>query len=200
MKPTYYVIYVPGLADKLNRNAVLQGGAVRLWRLSRRVGTHYFAANWADQKEHLTHKVQRLLKVIDAAHTKGYHVALVAASAGSGLVMAAYAKRKDSVSAVVSICGKLRHPETVPKPLFIANPCFKDAIMSFAHTELGLTEADRQKILVVQAGRDGFVPDRDGHITGANYYRMASAGHVLSIMLALTVYRHRLIRFIKTRN
>lgn len=199
MKPIYYVIYVPGLADKLNRNAALQGGAVRLWRLSRRVRTHYFVPRWADQHETLAHKINRLVKVIDAAHRKGYRVTLVAASAGSGLVMAAFAKRKDAVSAVVSICGKLRHPETVPEPLFVVNPCFKDAIASFAHTERGLTEADRSKILVVQAGRDSYVPDRDGRITGANYYRMASAGHVISIMMALTVYRRRLIRFIKSR-
>lgn len=191
------IIYVPGLADKLNYSFG-QRTALALWRLHR-LRTQYFIADWANAHEPFAHKLQRLLQAIDAAKAKGYTVSLVAASAGSSLALDAFAARTTGIHRVLSICGKLHRPETVPKELLKVNPAFKASMDAYAGAEPKFTVADRLKILVVRASHDSYVPSADGHVTGASVYTMHSVGHVFSIFMALTVYQGVLIGFIKKK-
>src|SRR6185503_15030601 len=188
-------IYIPGLGDK-KMYAFAQRAALSLWRTSK-VTPLYFVVGWADTRETYQHKLQRLLRAIDTAVAKGYTVSIVAASAGSSLALTALAERKRAVHRVVSICGKINHPHTVSDGLFAINPAFKDAMTVYAKIEPTLTAADRDKILIVRATRDSFVPAHDGEVAGAHTRTIHSMGHVFSIFMAITVFRRISLRFIK---
>jgi len=190
----HFVIYVPGLGDK-RMYAGVQKAALTTWRTVD-LQPFYFACNWADTTEPYTTKLQRLIDCIDAAHAKGYTVSLVAASAGSSLALTAFSQRSAAVHAVISICGKLNNPQTVDAALLSVNPAFKESMLTYQRAEPTLTAANRNKILIVQASRDSYVPARDGEVTGAHTHRMHTAGHTFSIFMALTFFRRIIIRFI----
>lgn len=188
----HYVVYIPGLADK--RYAWSQRAALFLWRP--RIRAFYFTAHWANTRESFQHRLERLLKVIDHAHKKGYTVSLVSASAGSSLALVAFHKRTDVIHRVVSICGKLKHPETILPAVYAINPAFRESIIAYSRIEPTFTAIQRHRVLVVRATHDSYVPGKDGALEGAQTYTMRTAGHVFSIFMALTLYRRALIRFI----
>jgi pimeloyl-ACP methyl ester carboxylesterase len=159
--------------------------------------TYFFKANWVNKNESFAHKLERLTTIIDHAHAKGYTVSLVAASAGSSMALNALHERPDSIHRVISIVGKLKHPEAVARELYDLNPAFEDSLKASTNAEAKLTPGQRSKILVVRAMRDSYVPGSDGEVKGAHEFTMNTIGHVTSIILALTVYQRRLIRFIK---
>jgi hypothetical protein len=189
------IIYVPGLADKIHYTFG-QRTALFLWRSSR-VRPYYFVVDWVNKHESFERKLERLIQTIDHAKRQGQTISLVTCSAGSSLTLAAYVKRRAVIKSVVSICGKLYHPETVPRALYELNPAFKTALLRYPKVESELTNADRKKVLVVRAAHDSYVPQHDGHIAGAHITTIPSVGHVFSIMMALTIFRRRIIRFIQ---
>jgi hypothetical protein len=191
----HFVIYIPGLGDR-KTYAWAQKLALNLWRTSHVIPC-YFVVGWADEHETYKQKRERLIKTIDAAANNGYTVSLVAASAGSNLALAGLAARPYNVHRVVSICGKINHVETVKDAFFILNPAFKDAMLASKKYIPSLTAAARRKILIVRATRDSFVPARDGEVEGAHTHILHSVGHVFSIFMAITVFRHITLRFIK---
>lgn len=191
----HFVIYVPGLGDT-RLYASAQRGTVALWRTAT-LQPLYFAANWADANEPYTAKLERLLAIIDDAATTGHDVSLVASSAGSSLALNAFSQRTHAVHAVVSVCGKLNNPQSVGDDLFDKNPAFKESLQAYQHTESHLSPDDRNKILIVRASRDNYVPSSDGEVTGAHTYRLPTIGHAVSIFMALTFFRRTLLRFIR---
>lgn len=193
----HFVIYVPGLGDK-RLYAGVQHVSLRLWRMSH-VRAYYFLAHWAHSSETYKTKYHRLLKVIDDAIAEGHTVSLVGTSAGASLVLTAFAARKQKIHSVVTICGKLHNPGTVSQALFAMNPAFKESMAAYARIEHTLTPTDRKKILLARAARDAYVPASDGEVAGARTYIMPSAGHVFSVLMALTVFSRRILRFIKKR-
>lgn len=193
----HFVIYVPGLGDK-RLYAGFQKIAIKLWRTSG-VQPYYFLVHWANASETYEQKLQRLLKTIDTAHAKGYTVSLVAASAGSSLILTALSKRKNKIHRSVSICGKLHNADTVSEALFALNPAFKDSLQAYRRIEPTLTATDRKKILVARAVRDMYVPAADGEVKGAAAYVIPSMGHVMSVFAALTIFRRAILRFVKAQ-
>lgn len=194
----HFVIYIPGLGDR-KIYAWTQKLALNLWRTSRVIPC-YFVVGWADKHETYAQKRMRLIKTIDAATDNGYTVSIVAASAGSNLALTGLVARPHSVHRVVSICGKINHPETVKDAFFLLNPAFKDAMLASQKDIPDLTAATRKKILIVRATRDSFVPARDGEVEGAHIHVLHSIGHVFSIFMAITIFRHIALRFIKQKD
>lgn len=192
----HFVIYIPGLGDR-KTYAWAQKLALNLWRTSQVIPC-YFVVGWADEHETYEQKHTRLLKTIDAAVSNGYTVSIVAASAGSNLALTALAARPLKIHRIVSICGKINHPETVNDAFFMLNPSFKDAMHHTQQALPTITMAARKKILIVRATRDSFVPARDGEVEGAQTHILHSIGHVFSIFMAITLFRHISLRFIKS--
>lgn len=190
----HYVIFVPGLADKTYAAGLKL--AFFLW-ISNWLKPFYFTAHWSSKKESFTQKLERLTDVIDHAVEKGYTVSLVAASAGSSLALNAFYKRPERVHRVVSVVGKLKRREGIAKALFELNPAFEDSIKASEQAEAKLTPAQRRRVLIVRATRDSYVPAKDGAVKGAHTFTMHTMGHVLSIILALTIYQRVIVRFIK---
>jgi hypothetical protein len=161
------------------------------------VRARYFIADWANKHESHQHKLARLIKLISSLHSKGYAVSLVAVSAGSSLAVSAFAARKNQIHSVVSICGMFKHPKAVDVAVFALSPAFKAAMAAAAKAELTLSVADRHKMLVVRAAHDSYVPNTHGHIAHAHTTTIPTVGHVFSIIMAITIFRRRILRFVK---
>jgi hypothetical protein len=189
-----HVIYIPGLADRLNRR-IGQATALLLWRLNG-IHTHYFVVGWADKDEVFDRKLERLLHKIDHLQAKGYAVSLVASSAGASLALLALRQRPD-LQAVVTICAFLRDPQVAPEILYATNPALKVSIQRFRTIEPHINPAMRAKVLSVEPLEDHLVPVGDMHITGTTIEQIPVHGHLRGIFAALTFFRRRLIRFIR---
>lgn len=194
MKP--YVMYVPGLTDKAWHIRSTQRAALALWRLSG-VRARYFVADWADKHESYEHKLGRLTHLITSLHHKGYRVSLVGCSAGSSLALNAFAECRTMISSFVSICGMIKHPKAVDEAVFAFNKAFKPSMLAAAGNEALLTRADRDKILIVRAGHDSYVPAEHGAIAQAHTTTLPTIGHVFTIFMAITIFRRRILRFVK---
>lgn len=55
-------------------------------------------------------------------------VSVVGVSAGASLTLHALAARKNTISGVICISGKVHNPETLPSRVFEHNPAFKDSL------------------------------------------------------------------------
>lgn len=190
------IIYVPGLTDKTWHIRGGQRAALSLWRLSG-VRARYFVADWANKNETYAAKRDRLIEMIDSFTAKGLTVSLVSVSAGSSLALSAFARRTDKVAAFVSICGMFKHPKAVDEAIFAFNPAFKPAMLAAEEDEHKLSKTERQKILVVRAAHDSYVPRIHGNIIGAHTTTIPTIGHVFTILMAISVFHGRILRFIK---
>ena len=154
--------------------------------------------NWADS-EPWTSKLNRLTAAIDKACDAGYKVALVGASAGGAAAIHAFALRRENISAVVLIAGKIHHPETIGKRVRSEDPAFIEAAYNCESALFKLGEDDRHKIQSRFTPRDNVVPVGDSIIEGAHNKKLHSVGHAITIALQITIGAPGIIRFIKSQ-
>lgn len=187
------VIYVPGLGDN---NPKAQRFLVSSWRLWG-VKPVFNQMNWADGQP-FAPKLRQLLGKIDKLHTKGYKVCLVGASAGAGAVINAFAARKDKVSAVVVICGKINRPEAIGPGYRTKNPAFVESAYQVQSSLDKLDfKRDRQRIQSRYALFDPVVPVQDSRVVGGNNKSVPSVGHFLTITQQLSLGAPFWLNFLK---
>jgi len=189
---THHVIYVPGLGDAKPQGQHL---VTWLWRVHGLRG-HYIPMHWADGEAYAP-KLQRLLDKIDELGARGDRVSLIGTSAGASSVLNAYAARRQAVTAVVCICGKIQHPETVHQRTFSENPAFETSLHQAQTSLKQLTMQDRSHILSIHPKSDNVVPVADTIINGAVERTIPTTGHSPSIAYALTVGMATIAQFIK---
>lgn len=143
-------------------------------------------------------KLQRLLDTIDVLHAKGHKVSLVGASAGAGAVINALAKRKDVVSGVVCISGKINHPEAIGSGYRRRTPAFVESAYSVQASldELDF-DTDRPRIQSRYAIFDEVVPTRDSEVVGGRNKTVPSFGHAITIATQLVFGAPFFLRFLK---
>lgn len=188
----HHVIYVPGLGDDILH---VQSLLIQYWRLFG-VSPHMHAMPWAGD-EGFDPKLQRLIERIDALHARGRRVSLVGASAGASGVLHAYIKRKDTVSGLVYICGKINHPETVSQRTYNANPAFKESVGSLAGVLAALQRGDKPEMLSLYSRADTTVPYRDTVIQGVREVQLPPVRHGWAIIYALSLGAPKLLYFLK---
>ncbi len=190
-KTTIPAIFVPGLGDE---RTLGQDKAVKAWQFHG-VELEYFPVGWADG-EAFEPKLDRLVRHIDELHETSGKVALIGASAGAGCVLNAAAARPEKVRCVVSICGKILHPN-FKDPIFTINPAFAGSLKELP-ASLESLQAVKMPILSVNSLHDGRVPREDTVIHGAQSITMPMVGHVPTIAYALTLGKRRISRWITT--
>lgn len=151
--------------------------------------------NWFDN-EPFESKLKRLLETVDKLANQG-SVSLIGVSAGASLALAAYSLRKDNISSVVFICGKLQNPGGVNESYFRKNPAFRESVFSTPDNLANLTDVDKAKMQTIHAFIDTVVPVRDSKIAGVRDKTIPAIGHVVSISLAITLYAKSITAFIK---
>jgi hypothetical protein len=188
----HFVIYIPGLGDF---NIANQMSVVGVWRIYG-VAPYVNQMNWADG-EPFAPKLNRLLAKIDEAKAQGYTVSLIAASAGAGAALNAYVLRKNSISGVILICGKIHNPQTVHHRTYRFNPAFKESMDRLPDSLNQLDTQDKTKIVSIRPITDMSVPPKDTIIEGVKSKKIYTFGHVASIAYCLTFKSYSLIRILK---
>lgn len=182
---------MPGLGDA---KAFMQPNVLRAWRLYG-LHVHYFPLGWAD-KEAFEPKLKRILSKIDELTAQDKKVALIGISAGASAVINAYVERKDKISSLVYICGKIQNPQTVHERTFQQNPAFKDSMKMLENSLGQLSESDKQKMLSMRPISDSTVPVADTKLHGVREKVIFSFGHLLSIAVAITLVSWTISNFI----
>jgi hypothetical protein len=187
------VIFIPGLGDA---NPRAQRRLVSTWRLWG-VRPQLFHINWGDG-EAFSPKLERLLALIDKCLEKGHTVSLVSASAGAGAAINAFASRKDKISGVVCIAGKINNPETIGPRYSTGNPAFVESArqVQFSLDKLDF-DTDRPRIQSRYAIFDPVVPREDSEVAGGKNRTVPSFGHSVTIATQLLFGAPCFLRFLK---
>jgi pimeloyl-ACP methyl ester carboxylesterase len=187
-----HVIYIPGLGDHMPDS---QRRVVAFWR-HWGVEAELFQMDWADDVAWEV-KFARLIARIDELTAAGKPVALVGASAGASAVINAYAARKDKIVGVVSICGKINHPEGIGERYRRQNPSFIPSAYQAPQSVEQLDARHRARILCRYAIFDGVVPKHDSQIPGARNRTSPTFLHSITIALQITLGAPSFLRFLK---
>lgn len=194
-KPSIDVIYLPGLGDWRSHG---QEAVLKLWR-AYGLTVHYHKLGWGD-KESFEPKKQRILDKIDSLTKDGGQIALIGTSAGASASINAFAERRDKVSSVVCLCGKLKNPDTVSEGRYERNPAFKDSMKQLPNSLARLSLADRSRIMSVHPLHDGTVPIQDTIVKGIVEEKIPTIGHSFSIGFSLTFGSASIADFIREKS
>jgi pimeloyl-ACP methyl ester carboxylesterase len=177
----HHIIYIPGLGKP---NPRWQRALVSKWRFYG-VKPETFLIKWGDG-DPFKPKLERLLKRIDELHSQGHIVSLVAASAGAGAAINAFAERKDVINGVVCIAGKINNPETIGEVLRSTNPDFMESArqVQFSLDKLDF-DTDRPRIMSRYGMFDPIVPKSHSEVSGARNVRVKTSGHSVTIATQL---------------
>jgi hypothetical protein len=190
---SHVIIYIPGLGQPEARG---QRRLVSTWRLYG-VRPETFLMKWGDG-EPFALKFERLLQRIDDLHKQGHDVSLVAASAGAGAAINAFAHRKDTVNGVVCLAGKINSPGAIGGNYRSRNPDFvESADMVPASMKRLDYENDRPRIMSRYAMFDPVVSKKDSLIAGGNNVMVLTSGHALTIAVQLLFGVAIWVRFLK---
>jgi len=193
MTKTYTAIYVPGLGDHRTRGEDKIGS---LWRFFHNIDVDYHPVIW-NSGAHFAPKLESLNRHIEQLYADHGRIALIGSSAGATAVIHALAAHPDKVSAVVSICGKLKNPQTISQTYQAQNPAFMDSLEQLPASIASLSDDSLHRVLSIIPLQDGTVPLHDMEIPGATHARQHTIGHAASIALGLTFASRRPARFIK---
>ena len=158
--------------------------------------SHYNAVGWADG-EAFTPKLARISKLVDELYSQGNAVSLVGISAGGGAALNAYMERRDKITGVVFICGKIIGFSNVNPNYFKANPAFRESLLLTQQNLEKLNAKDKAKMLSIHPIFDETVPVAVTKIPGVKSRLMPTVLHIPSIFLAITVYKRLFINFLK---
>ena len=196
MPQRLYVIYVPGVGDS---RPDLQRKLVKTWNLWG-VDAELFQINWAENIAWDV-KLSRLLNRIDELLSSNRKVALVGASAGGSAVVNAYAARKNDISGIVTICGKLKNSSDIGPKYYNTNPPLVDSVAGSEKALPSLTNQDKNRILTRRALFDEVVTTKsDSMVVGANNQISPTAIHSLTIGFQLIFGAPSFLRFLKHQN
>lgn len=201
MSKEHHIIYVPGLHDQLFINKGLTKMLPPIWRLHG-FTTHIVYPHW-EEGNSFQPKLRKILQEIDELHNLGYKVSLVGQIAGGNAVLNAFTERRNIVSGVVNICGRIRAGENVRPTLEHAgrhSQAFIESVSMFEKdNEPTLTDQDRKKIMTIRPLWDETVPSSTVSIRGAKNIVIPSVEHSLSGILACTVYSGITLGFLRTK-
>lgn len=186
-------IYVPGLGDE---RSLGQDQAMADW------GKHgldmlYFPLHWADKSSSWYEKFAGLISAIEDRYKQsgGQKIVLVGSSAGASAVLNAFHARPNKVGKVITICGKIYHPESLSATDFPKNPSFKKSLEKLPTTLASFSRHQLSQILCATPLYDGRVPVSDAWINGAHRLTIPMAGHVASIAWAVSFGKRRFVSF-----
>lgn len=183
---------MPGLG---HRNPSFEKYILRSWGLWG-ADAEVFRMNWTD-KEAWEPKFERLLKRIDELLAENKKVGLVADSAGTPVIINAYAARKNKLIGVVCICGKINRPETLGARYKEKNVALKPAVTHAVSSIAQLNDQEKSRILSRRAIYDELVKKPDSYVDGAKNQVVFGFGHFLTIVTQIIFGAPSFIRFLK---
>jgi pimeloyl-ACP methyl ester carboxylesterase len=171
------VILVTGLGD---HTAYIER-AVRSWPEKHGIRPYVYAFGWEGNASSYSQKYKKFLAKIQEVSGDG-SVALIGISAGAAAVMNAARDLPDSVSVVMSVCGRVRRTRRGLWS-FRAFPVHWRCVDA-----VDLSTLDPAKIMTFCSILDEAVPPSQVPVDGATNIRLVVPGHVPAILW--TLYQH----------
>lgn len=185
------LIIVPGLGDKIS----LIEQPLRDWP-KRGVKPFIHQAPWSQSEESLDLKLKRLVGELDRWNDEGYSVSLLGISAGSSLVLNAFAQRKKIVNKIISVCGRLRPGNNITYSLYKwdqKSRAFCDSVYFADKNQKAFSESDLQKFTTFNALFDELVPRKTSILPNAKNLTVPMVGHVFSIAYVMYIMREQIL-------
>ena len=189
------VILIPGLGDEIRALDYL---TEHFHNSNIDVVVH--SIGWRDGTTNFQKKLNALLLRIDKL-SKTNRVSLIGTSAGGSAALNAFARRKNVVYKAINLSGILRPSAETGWRSFEARAKssvqFAQSIQLFVSLEKSLTAADRKRVMTVypRFGDELVAPDTVT-LAGATNIQIPSIEHILSIVLALTVFSKPIVTFL----
>ncbi len=105
-----------------------------------------------------------------------------------------YATTGDFVDRVLTLCGKNTRPENVSPVLYRRNEAFRTSMQRVGDAVQRLTKAQRQHVTSIYPFYDPTVPISETFIPDCRRVRIWSVGHLVSILIGLTVAAFVVVR------
>jgi len=183
------IIYVPGLGDGYDS---FRTRALKRWAKPG-VLVLFVPMTWRDTKETFIQKQQRVQDAIDASTAD--RIVLVGESAGGSMVVAETLRTNSKVDKCITICGKNSRADRVSSGLYSKNPAFRHSMIAADRAiKVMNPENDGKKFTVFYSPHDPVIRRVDTELPGATLRKIPMAGHLLSIIFVLYIYKKRVIK------
>lgn len=189
------VLYLPGIGD---HRPWFQDKLIKLWQFFG-LKAEFLTVGWADD-EPFKIKLERIVEKVDELAKNGDKIALVGISAGAGAALNAYMQRKDRISSLVFICGKLYGTTNIHPRYFQANPAFKGSVYMSDDITKKLTPADKNKMLYIYTRFDQTVIPSVNRLAGLKEKKVLAFGHISGIYFTILFHGRLIAKFIKSRS
>lgn len=177
-----HIIYIPGLGDNYDS---LRRLLLWFWPVYG-VSVEFLSSGWSNG-ETFAVKKQRIIDAARRAQDRGARVVLLGESAGGSLALNVYATIPDSIDRVVTLCGKNTGPDNVSPVLYRRNEPFRVSMQQVGESVRSLTLSQRQRVTSVYPFYDPTVPINETFIPDCRRVRIWSVGHLISILVGLTI-------------
>ncbi len=171
----HHIVYIPGLNDQLPPNRQLTRLLPMFWRRYNFTG-HILEPNWSEGE--FAPKLQAVLDKIDELKQQGHAVSLVGQSAGSSLALNAFAARREFVTGLVVLTGRLR---VAGKPSLEHaarhSPAFIESVRRAETAMEKIPTVNRLRIMTIRPTADKIVPPSSVPIKGAVNLKSRFHGH-----------------------
>lgn len=187
MSQPIHIIYISGFGDRYDgiRRRLLG------WWHYKNVTIELVPSLWASD-ETFDEKFTRLSDAIDNA--KGKRIVLLGESAGGSMAVHMYAARPNDLYKAMTICGKNSQPEKVAEHYYTKHPAFRTSMKKLNDSIAKISADDRARFVSIHPLYDPIVPVGETLLPGCREVRLWSIGHLLVILLALTVSLPKIIR------
>ncbi|MDB5176614.1 MAG: hypothetical protein JWN75_282 [Candidatus Saccharibacteria bacterium] len=179
MSQKIHILYISGLGDKYDR---LRLRCLRLWKF-KDVTVELIPMNW--EMGTFEQKLARIDTAIN--RVSGKKVVLIGESAGGSMAVHTYARRGDALYKVTTLCGKNSQPEKVSESYYVNHPSFRESMNQLNASIDKLSDDEKERFVSIHPLYDPTVPVRETLIPGCRRVRIWTAGHFLTIMLAITI-------------
>lgn len=190
-----HIIYIPGLGDGYDG---LRRFCLGFWRMYG-VDVEFISSSWSNHESFDT-KMQRLITAAQHAHRDGDSVVLLGESAGGSMALNVYASIPETIHRVVTLCGKNTRPDNVSPVLYRRNESFRTSMHRVSDAVKQLTTAQRQRITSIYPFYDPTVPINETFVPDCRRVRIWSVGHLISILVGLTIGSFVVVREAKRRD
>lgn len=188
----HYIIYIPGLGDSYDG---LRRFLLFFWRIYG-VKVEHVPVRWYDGKSY-QEKYKRVAAAIQNAQALGYTVSVIGESAGGSMAMNIFA-RNESLYRLVSLCGVNSYKAPISPRIFERGPAFKESVALVNASQTGAVKRVQQ-ITSITALYDETVPIKSNMIPGARRVTIWSIGHLITIVLSLSILSFIPIREVRRK-
>ena len=195
MAENVHVVIIPGLGNEIQKHI----WASDRWRKSGII-PHVFDAKWNTEEIGFRKKLEKSLELVDSLIATGKKVSIIGNSAGSSFAINILGERRGKIHRVIVNCGRVR---TGDWPWFTfhqataSSPSFNESVLRSEKLISKLSVVERKKILTLRPLFDEVVPPWTVTIDGATNETTPSVEHMLSIALTMTLFRGRIIKFLR---